>query len=151
MPELDLAVNAVLACDLAQIHEDLGPAGVGAAPVVVGLEREGVVVGLDVAGDTGVGVGPPGAAELRLEVIDLVGGQVQLGFETDGGTYAREARRREGRKEKSDGGLVIEVNVGVARNNRLYLPCSNDTDGGSGPILVGLCVSHMSLLLCFLS
>lgn len=143
MPELDLAVDTVLACDPAQVLEDLGPAGIDAAPVVVGLEREGVVVRLDVAGDTGVGVGPPGAAELGLKVKDLVRGQVQLRFKTDGGTDAREA----GREVKKGGGLVMEVNVGFVRTNKTYVPCSNDADSGRGPILVRLCVSHLLRLL----
>lgn len=65
----------------------------------------------DVTSHAWVGVGPPGAAELGLEVKDLVGGQVQLGFETDGGTDAREAGDMTGE-------LVTrsEQNIGNVRN-----------------------------------
>lgn len=99
-------------------------------------------MGLDVAGHAWVGVGPPSAAQLGLEFKDLVGGQVKLGLETDGGTYAREARDMMGELVTGS-----EQNVGNVRNisYNSCLPCSNDADSGCRPILERLCVSHMLL------
>jgi hypothetical protein len=68
--ELDLFVEFVLAGGVAEVVPDLGLGGIVARPVVVGFEREGVVVGLDITGTSGVGVGPPGALYIWLKLED---------------------------------------------------------------------------------
>lgn len=89
--ELDLLVELVLACGVAEVIPDLGLGRIVAGPVVVGFEREGVVVGLDIAGTSGVGVGPPGAANIWLELKDGECRDVELCLDPDCRTKTRES------------------------------------------------------------
>jgi hypothetical protein len=60
----DLAVDAPLGGDPPQVGEDLGLPGVGSCPVRVLVKGIRVQVGRHVAAAAGVGVVPPGAAEI---------------------------------------------------------------------------------------
>ena len=61
--EPDVPLDVPVAGDLLEVRLDLGAGRVAVAPL--GIEREGVAVEVrgDVAGDAGVGVLPPGAAQ----------------------------------------------------------------------------------------
>ena len=87
----DLAVDAVVAGDAAQVLEDLGLRRAEPRPVAPRGVGEGVEVARDVAGRARVGVGVPGAAELgvALEQHDVA---EPVALELDGGGDAAEAR-----------------------------------------------------------
>lgn len=81
--ELNLLVELVLACGASEVIPDLGLRRIVAGPVVVGLEGESVVVGFDIASTSGVGVGPPGAANIWLELKDGECRDVELCLDPD--------------------------------------------------------------------
>lgn len=66
--ELDLFVELVFAGSVAEVVPDLRLGGIVTGPVVVGLKGEGVVVGLDITGTSGIGVGPPCASDIWFEL-----------------------------------------------------------------------------------
>ena len=72
--QLDAEVEAVehagLGRHLLEVGEDLGLRRVRVGPVRVRREREAVEVARDVTGGTGVGVGPPGAAQCLVLLDD---------------------------------------------------------------------------------
>lgn len=52
----------------------------------------------DIAGRAGIGVGPPGASQVGLELKDLIGLQVQFSLKTDRSAHARETTQERGQE-----------------------------------------------------
>jgi hypothetical protein len=105
VPEPDQRAQPVVVGDIAQVAAQLGLGGEGLAPVGLGREGERVQVGLDVAAAAGVGVVPPGPADVGGPLQQhqvAVSGPAQR----DGGAQAGEPGADDGDHHVAGGHLV---------------------------------------------